>query len=193
MDSYLLWSIGLLMLGVALLAVEFFVPSAGVISVLSILAFLGALFFAFREGPVAGLVILVLEGVAVPTFLYAAIKFWPHSPIGRLILAPPPEHQDDVLPINEAYHRRDHIGKIGVAKTDLLPAGAIELDGRKYEATAQGPAIDAKTPVRVVAVQGNRLVVRATDQSNVPHADSSDADYILSQPLDDFEIDPFDE
>ena len=35
----------------------------------------------------------------------AAVKWWPHTPMGKLILIKRPESEDEVLPDTEEYHR----------------------------------------------------------------------------------------
>lgn len=50
----------------------------------------------------------------------------------------------------------------GTAKTDLRPAGRATITGQKrsVDVIAEGGLIEAGTPVRVVKVEGNKVVVR---------------------------------
>lgn len=47
----------------------------------------------------------------------------------------------------------------GVAITELDPSGKIRVDGKKYDARADGPYIDQETDVRVVGKELNNLIV----------------------------------
>jgi len=53
------------------------------------------------------------------------------------------------------------VGTRGVAATNLRPAGAAMIDGERRDVVAESGYVDADTPVRVVAVRGNAIVVRA--------------------------------
>ena len=54
----------------------------------------------------------------------------------------------------------DLIGKEGVSLTILRPAGMVRVDGRKYSAVTGGEFIEKDIPVKVVKVEGSRVVVR---------------------------------
>lgn len=192
----LAWSICLLIAAIALIAVELFVPSGGLLGFLSAVAVLASVIVAFTAGPRTGLLMLVVTIVVVPAVLASAVRWWPHTPIGRLMLVARPEHPDDVLPDTEEYRGlKSLIGKVGKSKSKMLPSGAIVLEGRTYDAVSEGMAIDAGVFVKVVAVKTNRIVVRATDQAmtSVPLSSSNEAADVLSQPIDSLGIEGFDE
>lgn len=54
-------------------------------------------------------------------------------------------------------------GKSGKALTDLRPGGTVEIDGKRLSVTTEGEWLEQDTPVRVVEVEGNRIVVRKVD------------------------------
>jgi membrane-bound ClpP family serine protease len=180
----------LMALGVGLIALEVFVPSAGLLSVLAAAAIIGAIVMAFSHSLVLGTLMLLAATVAVPLVVAAAISWWPSTPIGRMILIKRPEHQDDVLPDTEEYRwRTEMVGKTGRAKTDLLPSGHVLIDGRRFDAVSNGVAINAGTPIRVIDVSTLRLVVRPLSEAELP-ADASPSDP-LSTPLENLGIDPW--
>jgi membrane-bound serine protease (ClpP class) len=192
----LAWSICLLITAIALIAIELFVPSGGLLGFLSAVAVLASVIVAFTAGPRTGLLMLVVTIVVVPAVLASAVRWWPHTPIGRLMLVARPEHPDDVLPDTEEYRGlKSLIGKVGKSKSKMLPSGAIVIEGRTYDAVSEGMAIDAGVFVKVVAVKTNRIVVRATDQAmtSVPLSSSNEAADVLSQPIDSLGIEGFDE
>ena len=83
------------------------------------------------------------------------------SPVGkRLIL------QDD----GEDWHgfsdeNADLVGKEGVAHTTLRPAGTAVVDGVRVDVVTRGEMLEAQTAVKVIEVEGNRVVVTALDSS----------------------------
>ena len=103
MESFI-WPIVLLLLGVLLIFLEIFVPSGGILSVLAACAIVASIVVAFSEGFVAGTLMLLAATVLVPVAIGLAIKWWPHTPLGKLILIKRPESEDEVLPDTEEYH-----------------------------------------------------------------------------------------
>lgn len=192
----LAWSICLLIAAIALIALELFIPSGGLLAFLSGVAVLASVIVAFTAGPRTGLLMLVVTLVIVPTVLASAVRWWPHTPIGRLILITRPDDPDDVLPDTEQYRGlKALIGKVGRSKSKMMPSGAIVIEGRMYDAVSEGMAIDADTSVKVIAVRTNRIVVRQTNEavtSNVGPPTDNAVD-VLSQPIDSLGIEGFDE
>ncbi|MCB9832028.1 MAG: hypothetical protein H6807_06085 [Planctomycetes bacterium] len=54
-------------------------------------------------------------------------------------------------------------GEQGVAVTALRPSGVVRIGDRKVDVVTRGAFLEAGTPVRVVEVSGNRVVVRAEE------------------------------
>ena len=57
------------------------------------------------------------------------------------------------------------VGKEGVAFTPLRPSGTGVIDGRRVNVAADGEYIEKDSPIKVVEVEGNRVVVRKVDES----------------------------
>ena len=186
-----LLAIALLLLGFIFLVLEFFVPSGGALGTLCALSLLAAIVVGFMAGPWTGATILAIEAVFVPAALAAAVKWWPETPVGRMILIPLPKSPDDVLPETENYRGLKHlIGKRGTARGLMLPSGIVLIDNRPYDAVSEGMTIEAGQNVLVVAVSTQRLVVRpdTTIRAELvePSAAAASADP-LAQPI----ADPF--
>ena len=56
---------------------------------------------------------------------------------------------------------RHLVGTVGVARTPLRPAGVALFERARVDVVTEGERIDAGARVEVVAVEGNRVVVRA--------------------------------
>jgi len=52
------------------------------------------------------------------------------------------------------------VGQEGTAVTGLRPAGKAKIHGRLIDVVSDGPFIPADRRIEVVAVSGNRVVVR---------------------------------
>jgi membrane-bound serine protease (ClpP class) len=48
----------------------------------------------------------------------------------------------------------------GVAATQLRPSGAALINGRRIDVVSEGSLIEKGTPIKVVALEGVRVVVR---------------------------------
>jgi membrane-bound ClpP family serine protease len=184
----LVWAALLLLVGLILLVGEVFVPSGGVLGVLSVLSLGAGIVMAFyHRGIEAGVVFLTITAVVVPIALTSAFRWWPHTPMGRRLLLDVPRG-DEVLPDNPQRRAlRQLVGRFGVAKNVMLPSGAIEVGGQSFDAISEGMPIEAGQRVRVIEVRGNRVVVRPADDA------PSDPDDMLSRPIESLGIDGLDE
>ena len=161
----LVWSLVLLVLGLAIIVLEMFVPSGGVLGVIAAMCVVAAIVVAFVSSFKFGIGMLLFASVAIPALLALMIHTWPNTPLGRRILIQPPADEDDVLPDTPEYRGlKVLIGKRGVAKSMMMPSGAVSIDGRTYDAVGEGTAIEAGETVQVIAVRMNRLEVRKVER-----------------------------
>jgi membrane-bound ClpP family serine protease len=185
------WAILLLLVGFALVVLEVFVPSGGVIAILSAVALIAAMVIAFQEssttGPTVGLLFAAVTVFAVPSLIALAFKVWPKTPMGKAFLGDLPTDAD-VLPDDS---RRALIGRVGVARTKMLPSGAVEVDGQMIDAVTQGQAIEPGTYVVIAEVRANRVVVRPAGKDQRP-GQPNPTD-ILSRPIDELGIESLDD
>src|SRR5262245_38835436 len=129
------WAIFLLVLGLVFLVLEFFIPSGGSLSVMCALSFLAAIVVGFMAGPATGAVVLLAVCVIVPSTVGAAVRWWPDTPIGKLMLVALPRSADEVLPETIAYRGlKDLVGRRGQAKGLMVPSGSVVIDGATYDA-----------------------------------------------------------
>jgi len=160
----LVWVVALLVLGLAVMVLEVFVPSGGILGFVSILALISAVATAFLEqGTAAGMAALAVVVLAVPAVLSVAFRWFPETPLGRRVLPPAPEAAD-VLPDPERRrHLRDLIGHTGRTGSELLPWGNVEISGEIIEAMSEGGPLEAGAVIEVVGVQGTAVVVRGVE------------------------------
>ena len=168
------WAIALLLLGLVFLVLEFFIPSGGALSVMCALSFLAAIVVAFMAGPWTGATVLLTVCVIVPTAVGASVRWWPETPIGKLMLVGRPRHSDEVLPETVAYRGlKDLVGRRGQAKGLMVPSGSVLIDGKMYDAVSEGMPIEPHQPIIVVNVSTQRLVVRPDNTIQAQLAESS--------------------
>ena len=169
--------VSFVLLGIGILAiyVEIFVPAAGLIGLAGggmIVA--GVVLGYAHHDPVTGTVVLFASLVLTPTAIALGLKAFPRTRFGkRLILGPPPgsADADDRIPdaVRSGTGPNDAIGRDpagvrtgddGEAVTVLRPSGTARIGARKMSVVTSGEYIERGARVRVVRVEGSRIVVR---------------------------------
>jgi membrane-bound serine protease (ClpP class) len=168
-----------------LVLLEVFVPTAGVLGFLSVAAILSGIGLAFYNGGLTvGFGFLFGTAVVLPIVLALAFRWFPETPIGRRLLPNLPT-SDEVLPDNEERRvLRGLLGKVGQAKSQMLPSGSVVVEGRTIDAVSEGLPIDAGQNVRVIEVRGSRVVVRPLEEGEAATPARPETDDLLSRPID---------
>jgi membrane-bound ClpP family serine protease len=182
----LVWSVLLLFLGLALVCIEVFVPSGGVLGFLSIASLMAGIILAFyHRGPEVGFLFLTVTAVAVPAALILAFRYWPKTPMGRRLLLDVPSGEAMRPDSPQRQKLRQLVGKQGVVKSLMMPSGAVVIDGTTIDAMSEGIPIEAGTRIKVIEVRGTHVLVRPVDENEPPQA----SDDVLSQPIESFGLD----
>ena len=143
----------LLVIGAILLFLETLLPGliAGILGFicLSAAVVLGYRDFGFQTGTL--LLGGVLVGVTIGTWCW--LKFFPDSRLARRFISHAAVGELGVDK-PELLH-----GK-GVALTQLRPSGTANINGQRVDVVTEGGLIQRGVEVKVVAVEGTRIVVR---------------------------------
>jgi len=185
------WALILLTAGLCAVAVELFVPSAGIIGIIAATLVMSGIVVGFMDSLTTGALMLMIAVIALPVLLTMMFKVWPHTPLGKRILLKDLK-PEDVLPKKSHYKKRNDslIGKLGIARTKMLPSGIVMVDGEKFDAISEGFAIDQGDVVKIVDVREHRIYVQPYDGdlSDAGDLPARDGD-ILSTPIEEFGID----
>ncbi len=151
-----LWAVVIFFIGVVLLIIELTIPEFGIFGISGLIAmFIGIILAApsVRQG-VFSLLISILAGIiAIPIFIkvFGKSKF-----MNRLVLA----HSETVaMGYVHTAAKNDMVGKTGLALSVLRPSGKILVDGIRTDAIAEGEFIDSGTRIKVVHVEGSKIIV----------------------------------
>lgn len=168
------YSVGLLVLFFILLVGEFFIPSGGLIGVAATVVGAASIGVAFTHSTSAGMTVMGVIAITTPLILLAMVKYWPHTPIGRMILNRRPGQIDAPLEsvLRSGERRKDLVGKIGIAKTNLLPGGLVIVDGKRVDAVSDGTPIDAGTQVVVINAVAGKIRVRVAGPGDLSPAET---------------------
>lgn len=146
--------------GIALMVIEAFVPGFGLPGISGIaLEVIAVVLMWTNHGPVAALgltvIILALIALAISVSLRSATKGKLSK--SKLILQQRESNED-------GYRAQEDmqvfLGREGVTTTVLRPIGMATFDGVKLNVVSEGEFVPAQTQVRIVRVEGSRIVVR---------------------------------
>lgn len=188
------WSIILIVLGFFVILIELFIPSAGALGILAAVLLISGVIVGFTQSLAVGATMLLVTALMLPILFGLMIKIWPHTPIGRRILIGPIT-KDDVMPQGEELDEmRSLVGRLGVARTKMLPSGMIMIDDKKFDAVSDGLPIDQGQTIKVVSVKAHRITVTPyegsiDDEGTIPVRDND----VLSQPIEDLGIEPLED
>ncbi len=154
----------LVLLGLALILFEFYLPGAilGTLGGISILA--GILLFASQTSSLLAIVLFVL-GTAVAVGLLIRFAIW------RIVHAKP-QYSIYSNANQEGYQASSYdksaIGKTGVVIADLKPGGYILVEGRQHPAISISGYLVKGETVIVIGGQEQSLMVQLTKKEQTP-------------------------
>ncbi len=157
-------------LGLLLIVAEVFVPSMGMLGLAASLCIIGAVAWAFSVSTELGVQMLIAAAVLVPVLVTIAFKVLPYSPLAKRLMARGFTFED-----GRAVDRRDAglLGVEGVAESVLRPAGVARLAGRRVDVLSRGELVEAGARVRVIEVEGNRVVVALVEPAEASASTST--------------------
>ena len=149
--------------GIILLLLEMFIPSFGILGLLGTAGLVYGIVSAAQDtGNAAqslGIAALVgLAVIAVTAYIFRKRGVW-----NRFILNEALTTEKGFVPHESS--REALVGKEGVAKSPLRPAGVAMIEGQRVDVVSRGEFVEPGRPVRVVAVDGTRVVVEEIKSS----------------------------
>ena len=143
----------LLVIGLLLLVSEIFLP--GMIAGIAGFLCLGlGVVISFRElGPTQGGIVLLGVTVLLVVGFVVWLRYFPESSLAKPFVS-----EGTIGEIGT--DRPELVGKEGVTLTPLHPSGTVVIDERHIDVVTEGEPIEKDEPVKVVEVEGMRIVVR---------------------------------
>ncbi len=164
----------LFILGVVLLLLEIFIiPGFGVAGISGILLIIVSLVLAMQDfvWPVFDWqwdilrqnLVLVLASLAVAFLtLIVVARVMPQVALFKGLMLTSTQKASEGYSVQNLETENHLIGQSGVAVTKLRPVGKAEFDGQVMVVEAEGEFLEPGTPVVVIEVSGNRVVVRGS-------------------------------
>jgi len=160
-ETIILFVIGLLLL----LAEIFFIPGFGLAGIGGIAAILASIFLTFGNIVQATYSILIALGISIIGF-FLLVKYIPSTRTWRKFVLSTEQKKELGYTVGTKDLKR-LTEKEGIAITPLRPSGIVEVNGKKLNALTRGEYVDSNTKIKIISVEGNKIVVEAVDVSKV--------------------------
>lgn len=143
--------------GLLLIFLEFFLPGA-ISGTLGVAALILSLFLAGSDTVQIGVSILIAIFLSVLVF-FIMIKIFDKKLVlfNKMVLFDSARKEDGYV---SNINRTDLLGMEGIALTILRPAGTVIINNERIDAVTEGGFIEQNAIVKVIKVEGARIVVR---------------------------------
>ncbi|MDR1322040.1 MAG: hypothetical protein LBK56_11535 [Gracilibacteraceae bacterium] len=151
----------LIVLGLILVALEIFILPGGIAGLIGVVMMMAGLFF-MADTVAQGILYMCILLLFIVIVLLLAWKtgnlerLW-----NRISLGAKQDNRDGYVAPKQDYARYLH--RTGTALTLLRPSGTAEIEGERVDVVSQGDYIPQGAPVKVIAVEGTRIIVRANN------------------------------
>lgn len=146
--------IAVLVAGIAFILAEVFVPG-GILGTIGFLLLVVGIVLGFDYSRTAGIWLLAGTSVCLLIGLWLWVKYLPRLPFTRRFVL----NEDAADWHGFDASSQELVGREGVSHTPLRPTGTAIVDGKRVHVVTRGEMIEARTPLRVIQVEGNRIVV----------------------------------
>ncbi|MBP2626364.1 MAG: hypothetical protein H6Q68_1075 [Firmicutes bacterium] len=143
--------------GIVLILVELYIPGFGFWGISGIGCILLSFFLTLGGNMVAVNILSISLALAIAVFLLI-LKFLPSSRLwGKMVLK---ESETSQAGFSSSRDYSSYLDREGFVVSLLRPAGMMTIDGEKIDVVSEGQYIEPGTKVKVVSVNGSRIVVR---------------------------------
>lgn len=148
----------------ALLVLEIFIPSFGLLTVAALSCLAGGIALFFSVSPTGGWIGIFLAIVIIPSFWWAFYWLFPRTAMGKALLFEyPSESLGAAVPHQEELSSL--AGRSGTVLTALRPVGMCKFNNKKVVCVSEMGYIDKGQAIQVLHVEGNKVTVRKLDPS----------------------------
>ena len=143
--------------GILCIIIEMLLPTVGLLAGVGVAAMLYSVVLAL--GGDVDAILAMLGAVVLAVVIFALIvKKLPSSKLwNRFVLH---DQSTSKRGFVSAAPREALVGRTGVVTTELRPSGTADIDGKPVDVVSEGAFLPKGTEVRVVTVEGARVVVR---------------------------------
>ncbi len=158
--------------GFVLLFIEIFItPGFGVVGILGIIFIITSLTLAMVGRfelitlPDVRRALSKVTAALIGSIILSVVlaKFLPRTSLfKRVILEDTQEHEEGY--VAQSTDRSELLGMTGLTITPVHPSGTVVINDRRYDVVSEGEFIDKNVKVKVIDVEGARIVVRKIEE-----------------------------
>lgn len=154
-------------IGVVLILLEIFViPGFGIAGISGIILVLASLFLSLvGEGPFLNfdvisraIIQLSLSLLAALILIFILAKYLPKTSVFKKFVLADSEHSFQGFSSHTKLE--ELVGAEGIALTTLRPSGTVEINGKRVDVVTESEYVEKGRKIKVLAVEGIRIVVR---------------------------------
>ena len=154
--SALIFALVLIFFGIILILLELVVPG-GILGLIGGVAMVSGVWIAF-ESSEYGMAALLFAVLGAGLALILVFKYLPRSRLARSMILEERASAEEGY-VAQTDRAEDWVGKVGVTVTMCRPAGIAAFKGDRVDVITEGTFIEEGQQVKVIAVDGNRMVV----------------------------------
>ncbi|WP_432633848.1 NfeD family protein [Brachyspira sp.] len=145
-------------LGLVLLAIEIFViPGFGITGILGILGIVAGIFMSFGINNIAQATSVIFFSLIADIILIVILaRFVLKSKGFKNIVA----LETDTAGYHSSVSYDNLLGREGITDTFFRPSGNIIINDKKYDAITEGEFINKGVKIKVILVEGNKIVIK---------------------------------
>jgi membrane-bound serine protease (ClpP class) len=152
--------VALFIAGTVLIVIEVYMPGMGIFGLGGILCILAS-FFLTLGGNLDALNLMAVSMVAAVAIFLLIVRKLPSSRLWERLVLKDAETTTAGFVSGDDYQQ--YLGRTGTVLKILRPAGVVDIAGAHLDVVSEGQFIVAGTKVKVVSVNGNRIVVRPVE------------------------------
>ena len=157
----------LFVVGFIALFLELFVPAIGLIGGAGIVCMIVGTVLGYRNyGTTVGSLFLTGTLIGTPAMIVIGLKVFPKTFVGKKLILSFSQQRETGFTSYTSERYVGLEGEEGEALTMLRPSGMVTINGHRYSVVTSGELIEKGTRIRVVRVEGSRVVVRRIKSQN---------------------------
>lgn len=155
-----LYQIAIFIVGVIFIIIEILTPTVGLLAGIGVVAIFYSLILAMG-GDINAIYMMAISLVIAIIIFAIIIKRLPSSKLWKKIILTNTSSTEQGYVSSVDYSQ--YLNKEGIVLTELRPSGSVEIDGVPVDVVSEGKFISKGEKVRVVKIEGMRIIVRKVE------------------------------
>ncbi|WP_304155235.1 NfeD family protein [Megamonas hypermegale] len=155
-----LYQIALFIGGVIFIIIEILTPTIGLLAGIGVVAILYSLILAMG-GDINAIYMMAISLIIAIIIFAVILKKLPSSRLWKKLILTNTSSTEQGYVSSVDYSK--YLNKEGVVLSELRPSGSVEIDGVPVDVVSEGKFISKGEKVRVVKIEGVRIIVRRVE------------------------------